>query len=692
MCGNFLFLFLRSFFRLQKVSNLFLIFVKPFFVGKTGYLKVGKMKKLHVLFFVSAFIAINLCLTLFVNAQINGKFKKSKDAIPNRFIVVLNKDRNVFSEAVPSPLQTDRVQRMSRDLTTAYGGRVDRTFSFAIQAFSIEMTPEQALRLSQDTRVKYVEEDFIVRKNETQTNPPLGLDRIDQRNLPLNQTYTYTTTGAGVHVYVMDSGIRATHTEFTGRLGNGTDAVNDGQNGNDCDGHGTHVAGTIAGTKYGVAKNATLHNVRVLGCDGSSTGSSILTGMDWVSANRIQPAVVNMSLGGGYSSTFNTVIGNAVNQGITYVVSAGNDNNDACDKSPASAPEAITVGSTTVADNRSSFSNYGVCVDIFAPGSQILSSWNTSDTATQFLQGTSMAAPHVTGVIARFLETNPTASPTLIANSVINSATNGVISDAGPGSPNRLLFANVTVDNTTPSAPVPGPTPAVRINDKSPATPYPSEYVVSGFNGVIDNTNAFSFAVNIKGFSHTTTGDVAFVLEGPTGARILLQSQVGANEEANKLDYTFRDTGTTMSSTNAIANSTYKPTAYKVVNFPSPGPGTSYNNPGPVNGGTATLISTYGKTNPNGIWKLYVLDENSGDRGRIDSWSLTMAPLPFPSPVSNYNGMVVSDTRIDLTWSASPPNQDIVSYSIRYNQGPWITGITGTSYSLTGLEPGTLSN
>jgi subtilisin family serine protease len=221
-------------------------------------------------------------------------------------------------------------------------------------------------------------------------------------------------------VYVLDSGIRATHTEFTGRIGNGTDTINDGQNGNDCDGHGTHVSGIIGGTTYGVAKNVTIHPVRVLNCEGISSGSSVISGIDWVTANRIFPAVANMSLGGGYSTAFNNAVANSSAQGITYVVAAGNESNDACDFSPASTPTAITVGSTTIGDSQSSFSNFGTCVDVFAPGSQILSAYKNSDTSAATASGTSMSAPHVAGAAARFLQNNPSASPLLVHNSIIN--------------------------------------------------------------------------------------------------------------------------------------------------------------------------------------------------------------------------------------------------------------------------------
>jgi aqualysin 1 len=274
----------------------------------------------------------------------------------------------------------------------------------------------------------------------TQTNPPWGLDRIGQRDLPLNATYSYTTTGSGVNVYIIDTGIRRTHTQFGGRAFIGFDAIGDGQNTNDCHGHGTHVSGTVGGSTYGVAKAVRLFAVRVLGCSGSGSNSNVIAGVDWVKQNHISPAVANMSLGGGISTALDTAVRNSIASGVTYSIAAGNSNTNAANSSPARVTEAITVGSSTRTDARSWFSNFGSVVDIFAPGSGILSSYNTSNTATATLSGTSMAAPHVAGVAARILQSNPGASPATVRNQIVNTATLNRVSGIPAGTANRLLF------------------------------------------------------------------------------------------------------------------------------------------------------------------------------------------------------------------------------------------------------------
>jgi subtilisin family serine protease len=271
-------------------------------------------------------------------------------------------------------------------------------------------------------------------------NPPWGLDRIGQRNLPLNQTYSYTTNGTGVNVYIIDTGIRRTHQQFAGRAFVGFDAIGDGQNTNDCNGHGTHVSGTVGGSTFGVAKNVHLFAVRVLNCNGSGTTSGVIAGVDWVTTNHISPAVANMSLGGGASTALDNAVINSINSGVTYAIAAGNSNTNAANSSPARVGAAITVGATTMTDARSSFSNFGSVVDIFAPGSSILSSFNTSDTATATLSGTSMATPHVAGVAARVLQGNPGFTPAQVRNEIVNTATLNHLSGIPAGTANRLLF------------------------------------------------------------------------------------------------------------------------------------------------------------------------------------------------------------------------------------------------------------
>ncbi len=383
-------------------------------------------------------IFAGLCAAAFLSSPVSsqgrkGKLRGNPHKIEDRYIVVLDDsivgERGLFSIA----------PYIAAEMTATHRGQLKHTFQNALNGFAVEMSPEDAEALSQDFRVKYVEEDGIVTADATQSNPPWGLDRIDQRNLPLNAIYTFNWTGSGVRAYVIDTGIRTTHTQFGGRASNVFDAF--GGSGADCNGHGTHVAGTIGGSTYGVAKSALLRGVRVLDCNGSGSNSGVIAGVDWVTANHINPAVANMSLGGGASSALDTAVNNLANSGVPIAVAAGNSNANACNFSPSRAANAITVGSTTTTDARSSFSNFGTCLDIFAPGSGILSSWFSSDTATATLSGTSMASPHVAGVAALYKQANPSASATTTRNAIVNGSTANKVTNPGTGSPNRLLYS-----------------------------------------------------------------------------------------------------------------------------------------------------------------------------------------------------------------------------------------------------------
>jgi subtilisin family serine protease len=336
---------------------------------------------------------------------------------------------------------------LSAQLEGQSGAQVLYRYQNSIKGFAARMSPQAAEALMRNPNVELVEQDATVSLSEAPLQPPLtqtpatwGLDRVDQSARPLDGNYTYRYTGAGVYAFVIDTGILAGHSEFGDRRLSGFSAIVDATGDSDCNGHGTHVAGTVGGTNYGVAKGVWLVPVRVLGCNGSGTSSGVVAGVDWVAGRTdMRPAVANMSLGGGLSTATNSAVARAVAAGVTMVVAAGNDNRNACNYSPASEPSAITVGSTTNTDARSSFSNFGTCVDIFAPGSSITSAWHTSTTAINTISGTSMASPHVAGAAALRLAANPTATPAQVATAVITSAVSGVVTSAGTGSPNLLV-------------------------------------------------------------------------------------------------------------------------------------------------------------------------------------------------------------------------------------------------------------
>ncbi len=368
--------------------------------------------------------------------QVDSDSLDNGDVIPGRYIVR-------FSSSVAASVAANNVS-----------SGVLAVFSNAIDGFVADLSPDELEQISNNPNVIGIEPDRVVSVNNSQNNATWGLDRIDQRSLPLNSTYNYPNSGQGVTAYIIDSGVFSAHSEFTGRVVNGFTSITDGRGSDDCNGHGTHVAGTVAGTVFGVAKLATIVPVRVLSCAGSGSFSGVIAGIDWTIAHHQAgvPAVANMSLGGGASSAVNAAVARGVADGITYVVAAGNENSDACTRSPASAPAAITVAASTQTDSRAWFSNWGTCVDVFAPGQGITAAYIGGTARTAVLSGTSMAAPHVAGVAALYLSANRSATPAQVTGVLLNAATRGVVSNPGTATQN-LLIHSASFESAPPSAP-----------------------------------------------------------------------------------------------------------------------------------------------------------------------------------------------------------------------------------------------
>jgi subtilisin family serine protease len=500
-------------------------------------------------------------------------------------------------------------------------------------------------RLLADPRVAYVEEDGVVSINATQSPATWGLDRIDQRNLPLNNSYTYDTTASGVHAYIIDTGVLLNHTQFTGRMGNGFDAVTSGGNANDCNGHGTHVAGTVGGTTHGVAKGVTIHPVRVLGCNGSGTNSGVIAGMDWVANNHVKPAVANMSLGGGASQATDDAVARMTNAGVTVVVAAGNSNDNACNYSPARAPSAITTGSTTNTDARSSFSSFGSCLDIYAPGSSITSAWHTGTTATNTISGTSMASPHVAGVAALYLANNPSATPAQVTQAIISNATPNVVTNPGTGSPNRLLYSlfgtstpTYTISGsvtTSAGAGISGVT--VSAGAVTATTNSSGAYTLSGLSN-----GTYTLTPSLSGYSFSPTSrSVTVNSANVTGQDFTGTGSGGGGVQtySNGTDYAINDnstvsspiavsgrTGNGQASTPVAVNIIHTYRGDLVVDLVAPD-GSVYNLLNRSGGSADNVNQTFNVNLSgealNGTWNLRVRDAATLDTGRIDSWSIT---------------------------------------------------------------------
>jgi subtilisin family serine protease/subtilisin-like proprotein convertase family protein len=577
-------------------------------------------------------------------------------AIDNSYIVVLKQN-------------TDRATLAAR-----FDGTVTRTYRHALHGFEATLTDKAARRLAADPNVASVTQNHTVSITDTQTpTTSWGLDRVDQRALPLDNTFTYPRVAPNVRAYVLDTGIRFSHTDLGGRAVSGYDIIDDDPDAADCQGHGTHVAGTIGGNTYGVAKNVQLVSVRVLGCRGEGTIGTVIGGVDWVTADHTtgQPAVANMSLGGGAWEPFVRAVTNSIADGITYAVAAGNDNGtDACTRSPANTPDAITVAATRPDDSRAPFSNIGPCVDIFAPGTDIVSAGHADDTAVRTASGTSMAAPHVAGAAALILADHPTYKPGQVADELFADSTPGIVTDAGTGSANRLLHVDPTVptdDFSLTAAPAAGTvtagntlTTTIQANVVSGA-PQPVNLATSGLPS--GATATFSPATVGSGDSSTLT--IATSATTPSGSYPVIVT--GTGPQATRLT-TFRltvagapgcvggnatETALPVGNTvevpvtitgcagNAARNSTVE------VHIPHDGVGDLdarlvapdgteyqlvYRTGGDIDGLHYTFTHNLSSEPANGTWKLRVQDGGSAGSGHLASWALNVAGQDLPVP------------------------------------------------------------
>lgn len=484
------------------------------------------------------------------------------------------------------------------DLAGRHGGTVKRTYQRAVRGFEARLSADAAKRIAADPAVRYVQQNQVFSVTGSQSpTPSWGLDRIDQRALPLDGSYSFGNGAANVRAYVVDTGIRLSHVEFWGRAVSGRDTLDNDNDAGDCHGHGTHVAGTLGGSSFGVAKRVTLVGVRVANCAGQATTASMVAGLDWVIGDHDpgEPAVANMSLGGGYSQAINDAVGNAIADGVTFAVAAGNSNADACTASPASTPGAITVGATQQTDARYASSNYGSCLDLFAPGASITSAWGTDDNATRTLSGSSMASPHVAGAAALILSANPALTPQQVRDRLVADAGSGAVLSPGAGSPNRLLRADPTATAMTCSGENPTDTPIPEWGIGKSA-PVDVPLTIGGCPGTA--SAASTVEVHLQ---HPYIGQLWVSLLAPDGTEYELHDHSGNFGTAIDRTYT---------------------------------------------------VNLEGRA-ANGTWRLRVHDTSPGHVGSVDRWALDLA-VPSTCSRSNRTGMKIThptpiDSVIDLS-------------------------------------------